>query len=286
MIEGKMDRSKLSFGQAEGIDPLPAQLQLREVSGRLAARLWAVIHESMQESIINRGYNTPYISKPWDNILYNWHVYELDEMADAFTNEAEQQLYRVKSYITAPHYVTVFNFIEYVVRHKDCPLGLIKKLAWALESSQAAYRIIDQTVMPIGTEEQGKAVETAFNDVRGSYPAANTHLRMAGEYLTAGAFADSVRESIHAVESVARRLDPEASTLGPALVALEKRGQVHPALRVGFSKLYAYTSDQDGVRHALLEGPQADVDEADALYMFGACASFVSYLIRKAHLTA
>ena len=93
-----------------------------------------------------------------------------------------------------------------------------------------------------------------------------------------------LRESIHAVESVARKLDPDSTTLGPALNALAKRGTIHPALRDGFSKLYGFTSDQEGVRHALLEGASPEVDEADALYMFGACAAFVSYLIRKGSL--
>jgi hypothetical protein len=52
-------------------------------------------------------------------------------------------------------------------------------------------------------------------------------------------------------------------------------------MKSGFTKLYAYTSDEGGIRHALLENA-AKVDEADALFMLGACAAFVSYLINKA----
>jgi hypothetical protein len=43
----------------------------------------------------------------------------------------------------------------------------------------------------------------------------------------------------------------------------------------------AYTSDEEGVRHALVFGDEAQVDEADALFMLGACASFVSYLLAR-----
>jgi hypothetical protein len=35
------------------------------------------------------------------------------------------------------------------------------------------------------------------------------------------------------------------------------------------------------VRHALVFGDEAQVDEADALFMLGACASFVSYLLTR-----
>ena len=39
--------------------------------------------------------------------------------------------------------------------------------------------------------------------------------------------------------------------------------------------------DEKGIRHALTEG-KADVDMDDAVFMIGACASFVSYLVGKA----
>ena len=45
--------------------------------------------------------------------------------------------------------------------------------------------------------------------------------------------------------------------------------------------LYGYTSDEDGIRHALL-GEQEKVDIDDAVFMFGACASFTAYLVNKA----
>jgi hypothetical protein len=63
---------------------------------------------------------------------------------------------------------------------------------------------------------------------------------------------------------------------------LEKSVRIHPALGKGFGSLYGFTSDEKGIRHALLDEPVAQVDEADALYMLGSCAAFVSYLINKA----
>ncbi len=53
-------------------------------------------------------------------------------------------------------------------------------------------------------------------------------------------------------------------------------------MKAGFDSLYGYTSDSQGVRHALLDKGAPDVDETDALFMLGACAAFVSYLINRA----
>ena len=78
-------------------------------------------------------------------------------------------------------------------------------------------------------------------------------------------------------------LSPEDSrTLTPALSALQRAGVLkHPALRSAFAKLYGYTSDEQGIRHPLLEGGAADVGLEEALFMYGACASFAAYLTEK-----
>ena len=56
---------------------------------------------------------------------------------------------------------------------------------------------------------------------------------------------------------------------------------LHPALKDAFSKLYGYTSNEQGVRHALLDRTDAQAGQDEAVFMLGACASFASYLWRK-----
>ena len=112
---------------------------------------------------------------------------------------------------------------------------------------------------------------------------AEKHLRNAVKHINQQEFGDAIRESIHAAESVARVIDPNASqTLGPALNSLEKGGQLrHPALKEAFKKLYGYTSDEQGIRHALVDKDSPDVGLDEAMFMFGACASFAAYLVSK-----
>ena len=121
----------------------------------------------------------------------------------------------------------------------------------------------------------------AFADLNADvYAAAREHLTKAAERLTAGDWPGGIRESMHSVESVVRVLTGRGK-FSDAVAVLEKRWNIHRALKASFGNLYGYTSDEPGIRHPLIDDPKASVDEVDALFMFGACSSFVSYLIGK-----
>ena len=60
---------------------------------------------------------------------------------------------------------------------------------------------------------------------------------------------------------------------------LEKGGELHSALKDGFSKLYGYTNDEHGIRHAMLDAPE--LTQGDAKYFLLSCTSFVNYLKSK-----
>jgi hypothetical protein len=55
---------------------------------------------------------------------------------------------------------------------------------------------------------------------------------------------------------------------------------MHPSLKSAFQNLYGYTSDANGIRHALLE--EANLDFEDAKFMLVSCSAFVNYLVAKA----
>lgn len=149
--------------------------------------------------------------------------------------------------------------------------------------ARAAYRIFDNgCIAAIGTEEQAVAFERALADTEAkNATAARKHLIAAGVALRNADWPGCVRESIHAVEAMALRLAPGTDALGPALRELERRGHLHGGLKSAFSSLYGYSSDEKGVRHSLVFKDEAQVDEADALFMLGSCASFVSYLLAR-----
>ena len=55
-------------------------------------------------------------------------------------------------------------------------------------------------------------------------------------------------------------------------------------MRRGFSAIYGYTSDEGGIRHAMLDEPNIDV--SDAKFFFVMCASFINYLRSKSSVVA
>jgi hypothetical protein len=177
----------------------------------------------------------------------------------------------------------LFDLVEFFVRHVGCSDEFKRELAGAFVTAHAAYRVFDnQYIAAIGTEEQAAAFERAIADTgANNATAARKQLITAGVALRNADWAGCVRESIHAVEAMAVRLAPETDTLSAALKQLEIRGHLHGGLKAAFSSLYGYSSDEGGVRHALVFGNEAQVDEADALFMLGACASFVSYLLAR-----
>jgi len=285
------DRKRLSFAQAEGAVALPSQLQPKEVSDQLAALIWAIVYASMRDCFKSpsgpAGYAssipTTRVVNPWATILYNYHVLEAHLAADDFLPIAHSWTRTIKGLIFSRDYIVLFGFLEFVLRQRILPPTFVQNLEKALATGRAAYRVVDgDTIIPIGSEVEHQTLERAFADlVASEFHGARAHLRAASSALSAGDYSTSVRESVHAVESVARAIWPTKS-LRESLGQLEKMTNVHPALRKGFEAIYGYTSDEQGIRHPLVDGSGAKVDETDALFMIGACASFVSYLINKA----
>jgi hypothetical protein len=70
------------------------------------------------------------------------------------------------------------------------------------------------------------------------------------------------------------------NTLGDALKAMNSQIAIHPAMREGMNKLYGYTSDEGGIRHALLD--ESDIDEAEAKFMMVTCSAFVNFCVQRA----
>ncbi len=276
-------RKALTFAQAEGVAPLPTQLCLGEVSQELRALLWGTVYDSMIPETEGSRYSRDLrFNGSWLKILREKHVARDHKMADEFQNIAPLLIDDIKRVFTNGDYVAIFDLLQWLLRRSDCPVRR-RSIQKNLEDSRAAYRLLNdgRTFVPVSSDEENDAVTRAFVDVsRSEFSGARVHLQNAAAALMTGKWAESVRESIHSVESVARDITGE-KLLSTALSELKKNGRVHPALERGFNALYGYTSDEEGIRHPLLDSSQANVDEADALFMFGACASSVSYLVNK-----
>ena len=150
-----------------------------------------------------------------------------------------------------------------------------------MEKELSAYRFIGDSIGEITNEAEISAIEAVLAD-SSPFAGINGHLQNALEKFTDRKnpdYRNSIKESISAVESMARLITGDSkATLGKAIKRLKDKGLVlHPALEDAWSKLYGYTSDAGGIRHAMLE--ESTIRSSDAKYMLVSCSAFVSYLL-------
>lgn len=276
------DKPRLSFEQREGAVSLPKQLALGEISPELRAIVWRMFDGWIKPQYSTMGGTEPWLDDRWKAILHDKWSFR-DHQVAAFKNSYKTHIASLREIIATGSYSEFLGLLEWIMRHGLQPEPFNRNIAWALEKARAAYRVVDgDTIMPIADPADALTVERAFVDLRAAeLPAPRQHLRRAAQHLTGGFWADSIRESVHAVEATARNLVPGAKELGAALRKLEESARIHKGLKAGFSSIYGFSSDEKGIRHPLIDDNAANVDEIDALFMLGACSSFVSYLIGR-----
>ncbi len=71
----------------------------------------------------------------------------------------------------------------------------------------------------------------------------------------------------------------KSASLSDGLKKIDQVIALHPAMRISFEKLYAYTSDGDGIRHAIFDDPK--VTHGDAKYFLVSCSAFINFVIEK-----
>lgn len=179
---------------------------------------------------------------------------------------------------------TVYDYIQFVAKTDlewDERSQFVSACNSVLTKELSGYRFVEYDLIPIGTEEELAAIEQARRDAN-PYSPVRKHLEQAASLLADRQqpdFRNSIKEAISAVEAACGIVAGGKGTLGDCLKAMGKGGKLHPALGGAFDKLYGWTNDAQGIRHALQDEPNLDLD--DARFMLVACSAFVSYLLAK-----
>ncbi|MDM0118923.1 AbiJ-NTD4 domain-containing protein [Variovorax arabinosiphilus] len=147
-----------------------------------------------------------------------------------------------------------------------------------LEQENAAYRFVNAELTPITSPVEIAAIESAIEK---SSRAVRTHLEAALGKLSDRKHPDyrnSIKESISAVEAACQAVAKQPSaSLNDCLKVIKKSKPLHPAFESALTKLYGYTSDASGIRHAMAE-EGSEVTHADAQFMLVSCSAFTNYL--------
>jgi len=273
------------FSERIGAVEIPKMIQLEGMNDALRNTIWNFLISLFEEGDSSWWRAARHIAQffrkaPVDEIpptdfycreeiksyFYSLHWYEVYDLVE-FISENHRHIYQYTNWNKAK-IQTVFNKI--------------------FETELAGYRFVSEQLVPISNAAETASIESAIDIAsRTGLSGAQTHITTALQLLAKRPnpdYRNSIKESISAVESVAKQLgSSEAHGLSGALDELAKKAPIHGALKAAFTKLYGYTSDESGIRHAMLEESNVGYDEAK--YMAIACSAFVNYLATKAQET-
>ena len=268
----------MRFTERMGYRPVSKVIQREAMSDDLRVSLWNVFHieiwgdwlETPHTQRTLDQYN-PFTEGLWRDFLKT----PVDERG-----RVPQGMKTIRAHFFGADWGEIYDFVEWVLNYRKDPF-LIKSINDVLARELAGYRFVGEVIAEITDEEEVKLLEEVLADDR--FAGVQAHLKTALQHLSNREkpdYRNSIKESISAVESLAQVISgKKGATLGDALAEIEKKGQLHGALKKGFSALYGYTSGGDGIRHAMMDEP--NLGPEDAKFFLLSCASFINYLKAK-----
>lgn len=276
----------LSFSQRMGIKPIEVPIQTDCLNEDTRMDIWNRFYQwfsryvSDYEHMINLSMNKR------DFCFRIWSQYMRHDLSQLYTCQQIVDSAKKIILLQKTAWYDILDFCEKVV-NDTYPYTYIfsNMLDNVFKADNVGYRIIGKQISPITNETEIQSIESALA-LSGPFSGARIHIQTALEKYsdkTDPDYRNCVKESISAVESMCQILaDNPKATLGAALKVLNNSGiDIHSALAAGFEKIYGYTSDQDGIRHAILNESKT-VEPEDALFMLVSCSAFCNYLQQKA----
>ncbi len=273
------------FSERIGILSQPDTIQMDGMSEALRNSLWNLLLKFYDYKQVRKLYlflTEHFFKKPIDEVPF----------------EGGKCSRLLKSAFFKMEWYEVYDLIEFIVKYfrvtKDFATETEKKkfidsCNFILERELSGYRFISEILTPISSKgeilEISEAIEkSSIRNLFGAAEHLKTALNLLGKKPEPD-YRNSIKESISAVESIVKQITgSQSSGLSNALGKLSEHSEIHGALKSAFNKLYGYTSDESGIRHAILDDPNIGFDEAK--FMVVSCSAFVNFLISKAEKAA
>lgn len=276
------------FSQRQGIKLVKNIIQIDDMDADLRNRLWDALSFFYWNQVADWR-----VSFRWSEMHVNmkkfvtmiWHnLFKIP--IDTINYDVWSETYKIirKHYFNC-NWHEIYDFIEFTANNypdESKNLQFMEFCNSILKEELSAYRFVGGKIIRITKEEEIAEIEEAL-----SVPISpvQQHINRAIELISDRKkpdYRNSIKESISAVEAICKLIaNNNNATLGQALNAIEKgnKAKIHPALGGAFSKLYGYTNDASGIRHALME--ESDLDFDDAKFMLVSCSGFINYLVSK-----
>lgn len=273
----------MRFSQRIGKAQAEKLVQRESIDKDLANGLWNSVTISFLDRVSYRKGSMPYTKNSnLSRMMVDLWIHHFKQPVDQIPLKFHDTKAALKKWFFEAQWFRVLDFLEACAEYgyDNYADGFIENCNFHLERENSAYRFVNRELTEITSLEEVEEVESAITQ-SGSFGAVSHHLASALSLMNDREkpdYRNSIKESISAVESLAKILSgKEKATLGQALKEIEKTKHLHSALKSAFSSLYGYTSDADGIRHALLE--ESSISKADARFMLVSCSTFINYLI-------
>jgi hypothetical protein len=279
------------FSERYGYKTARETIQIDSIGEELRNSLWSLLkihiwdrfdYSDFSGTLLSESSN-PEINTLCDRLWFEYFKEPLDTVGDDW----DEVLPSLRKYFFACAWFEVYDFVEFIAN--NFPYSgredLIRRGEFfqacntVLEKEVSAYRFVNGLVSRITDETEIAEIDRALEGARDPV---RTHLRRALELLSdreSPDYRNSIKESISAVESLVATVLGKKGGLGQLIKKLENEIGLHPALRTAFSSLYGYTSDEDGIRHAILESK--DLVFEDAKFFLVVCSAFVNFVESK-----
>lgn len=271
----------MRFSERKGLVSAKKIIQIESIDTELKNGLWNIfdfsyfieVQKTYWEDSLNKGL-----------ILQIWHNFwkKTIDSIPIRTNSVKKE---IKSWFFNANWYEIYDFIEYCTENDNFDSETIRNTYnTILERENSAYRFVNGIISQITEEVEIEEIDEAISSANSNgFIGVKEHLRKSLTLLsdkTSPDYRNSIKESISAVESICKIISSSSkNTLGSALDKIKGKLSIHPALERAFKQLYGYTSDEDGIRHAIIE--ESDCNFEDAKFMLVSCSAFINYLIFK-----
>jgi hypothetical protein len=274
------------FSHRKNLKSFEKTIQLEDVDDELRASLWSLLCLHYWEKWDYHASHYDPVSRSIDalcnQIWFSYFKHPLDTKPIFKENHGPTCYGILRDYFFECRWFEVYDIIEFIIKNTPahfCP-EFPQILNSVLERENSAYRLVGREFTQITSQSEIESVDAAL---RSPHRGVSTHIQAAIGMLSdrnTPDYRNSIKESISAVESLVKIISREDNaTLAGGLKKLKDIHPIHPALEKGFLSIYGFTSDSNGIRHALLD--QATVDHADAKFMLVACSAFINYVTEK-----
>lgn len=269
----------MRFSERHGYTPVRQIVQIESVDEALRNSLWSILKIHIWDKVHHSAYSTTFqINRSFETFCQRfWFRYfklPLDTLNDEWN--FVYKFFRTRFF--EAEWFEVYDFVEFVAEnfpYEDRD-SFIAGCNIAFQTEMSAYRFVDGKIARITSEQEISEIEEA---VRGGRDPVQIHLRRALELLSDRKnpdYRNSIKESISSVESLVQIILGKKGTLGSLIKKLEVDIGLHPALVKAFDHLYGYTSDESGIRHAILESGRVNFE--DAKFFLVVCSAFVNFV--------